>query len=275
MRLAVIPPRCHDRNILDITMNLYTYPTIIIAHRLGVFEFMSKSPRNINDISTELQIKKRPAEAIMATLRALNLVELNAGLFRLTSEAQEFLLKGSPNYFGYFWDMMYENSENFSLKNLESAIRKDTAQVYRERALFDTHAHDTEKARKFTHAMHSLSMGSASVWPTALSLASHRKALDIGGASGAHAIGMAAHWPTSSAPFSIYRRFAPFRPIIYGNMVLIIASAPIAAICGKMITPLRIFISTPIYSTTGRRKKTVFWHKKLCVIIERRKDRYS
>lgn len=116
MRLAVIPPRCHDRNILDITMNLYTYPTIIIAHRLGVFEFMSKSPRNINDISTELQIKKRPAEAIMATLRALNLVELNAGLFRLTSEAQEFLLKGSPNYFGYFWDMMYENSENFSLK---------------------------------------------------------------------------------------------------------------------------------------------------------------
>ncbi|CAH3493517.1 MULTISPECIES: methyltransferase [Serratia] len=195
MRLAVIPPRCHDRNILDITMNLYTYPTIIIAHRLGVFEFMSKSPRNINDISTELQIKKRPAEAIMATLRALNLVELNAGLFRLTSEAQEFLLKGSPNYFGYFWDMMYENSENFSLKNLESAIRKDTAQVYRERALFDTHAHDTEKARKFTHAMHSLSMGSASVWPTALSLASHRKALDIGGASGAHAIGMSAHWP--------------------------------------------------------------------------------
>lgn len=131
----------------------------------------------------------------MATLRALSLLELNAGLFRLMPEAQEFLLKSGQNYFGYFWDMMYENSENFSLKNLESAIRKDRSQVYEEHALFDTHSHNADKARKFTHAMHSLSMGSASVWPTTLSLEQHRKALDIGGASGAHAIGMTAHWP--------------------------------------------------------------------------------
>lgn len=195
MNLLVKPPNCNDQSILDITMNLYAYPAIIIAHRLGIFEFISLSPCSIEDIGTETQLKKRPVEAIMATLRALSLVNYEAGLFSLTAETKEFLLKESPNYFGYFWDMMYENSENFSLKNLEAAIKKNTAQVYEERELFDTHTLNTEKAEKFTHAMHSLSMGSASVWPTALSLAQYSVALDIGGASGAHAISMAANWP--------------------------------------------------------------------------------
>ncbi|MCP1104637.1 hypothetical protein M6G53_04385 [Serratia nevei] len=90
---------------------------------------------------------------------------------------------------------MYENGENFSLKNLEGALRKNTPQVYGEQEVYETHEIDADKADRFTRAMHSLSIGSASLWPTRLSLSTHRVALDIGGASGTHAIGMMSHWP--------------------------------------------------------------------------------
>ena len=83
---------------------------------------------------------------------------------------------------------MIENSEIFSLKNTENAIRKNTSQAYGEQELFETHTLDADRMRRFTHAMHSLSMGSASVWPALLPLGACRAALDIGGASGAHAI---------------------------------------------------------------------------------------
>lgn len=188
-------PNYCDKSIFDITMNLYAYPAIIIAHRLGIFEFIHNQQSTIKEICSAAHIEQRPAEAIMATLRALNLVRMEEGIFHLAPEVEEYLLKYRPNYFGYFWDLMYENSENFSLKQLEKAIRKNTAQAYGEQDLFDTHTLDTDKARKFTHAMHSLSIGSASIWPTRLSLAQYRTALDIGGASGAHAISMVSYWP--------------------------------------------------------------------------------
>lgn len=113
-------------------------------------------------------------------LLALKLVDRDGETFSLTPEAETFLLKNNPHYFGYFWDLMVENSEIFSLKNLESAIRKNTSQVYGEQELFEPHTLDADRMRRFTHAMHSLSMGSASVWPALLPLGACRAALDIG-----------------------------------------------------------------------------------------------
>lgn len=195
MNKSIKSPVCDIKNVYDITMNLYTYPAIIIAHRLGIFEFIALHPKNITDICEGLHLEMRPVEAVMATLCAVHLINFEGGLFSLTAETQEYLLKDSPHYFGYFWDMMYDNSENFSLRNLESAIRKNAAQIYEEQDLFKTHTHDSEKLRKFTQSMHSVSLCSAIFWPSLISLAHYHKAVDIGGGSGAHAIGMVSNWP--------------------------------------------------------------------------------
>ncbi|MEN4194243.1 MULTISPECIES: hypothetical protein [Serratia] len=85
------------------------------------------------------------------------------------------MLKNNPHYFGYFWDLMIENSEIFSLKNLENAIRKNTSPIYDEQELFEAHTLDADRMRRFTHAIPSLSVGSASVWPRC----PPRSALDI------------------------------------------------------------------------------------------------
>ncbi len=195
MQQAILPPQCDNQKILDITMNLYLYPAVLIAHRLGIFEFIAESPCTLTDICFTAHLERRPAEALMMALQSLKLIIADGGKLTLAPETESFLLKKSPHYFGYYWDLLYENSETFSLKNMECAIRKNASQAYGEPEVFATHEFDAEKARQFTRAMHSLSIGSACVWPTRLPLAAHRVALDIGGASGAHTIGLATHWP--------------------------------------------------------------------------------
>ena len=44
MNHSVRPPQCDDKTILDITMNLYLYPAVLIAHRPGIFEFIALHP---------------------------------------------------------------------------------------------------------------------------------------------------------------------------------------------------------------------------------------
>lgn len=38
MQQAILPPQCDNQKILDITMNLYLYPAVLIAHRLGILD---------------------------------------------------------------------------------------------------------------------------------------------------------------------------------------------------------------------------------------------
>ncbi|HGM5387705.1 TPA: hypothetical protein ACKP07_000550 [Serratia marcescens] len=44
MNPSVRPPQCDDKTLLDITMNLYLYPAVLIAHGLGIFEFIAQPP---------------------------------------------------------------------------------------------------------------------------------------------------------------------------------------------------------------------------------------
>jgi len=59
---------------------------------------------------------------------------------------------------------------------------------------FITHEKEAELAKQFTRAMHSASMGPATAWPEKIDLSGHRKLLDVGGGSGAHAIGALWQW---------------------------------------------------------------------------------
>ena len=124
MNHSVRPPQCDDKTILDITMNLYLYPAVLIAHRLGIFEFIALHPRNLTDICTQANVERRPAETLVMALLALKLIDRDGETFSLSRRKRKPFVKNNPHYFGYFWDLMIENSEIFSLKNLENAIRK-------------------------------------------------------------------------------------------------------------------------------------------------------
>ncbi|EPM4908890.1 methyltransferase [Klebsiella oxytoca] len=190
----VQPPKCDIKLIYDVTMSLYVYPAIIIAHRIGLFEFIENNKKSFQEICDNLKLNKRPAEALLATLLAAHLICRKKEAYYLSKESREFLIKQSPNYFGYFWDMMYENRENFSLDMIHYAISNNCAPIYNKKEIFDSHKIDKDKLVKFTQSMHSVSMASASVWPSLIPLGKYKNVLDIGGGSGAHSIGIAAKW---------------------------------------------------------------------------------
>ncbi|CRY56060.1 Hydroxyneurosporene-O-methyltransferase [Yersinia intermedia] len=187
--------QCDDKPLMSIITGLYLYPIAILAHHFGVFEHIAKGNKGLSDVCAFLSIKSRAAKAMMEVIRALDLVKIENNVYKLTMLAEEFLLKKSPNYCGDAWDLIYTTSDNFSLIHLEKVMRETDTPVNQETTLFEESLYNAEKAEAFTHAMHGLSIGAASVWPDKLNLADYHCMLDIGGGSGAHSIGAVTRWP--------------------------------------------------------------------------------
>lgn len=183
------PPRQDDRPLWDVMFAVYGYPALLIAHRLKVFSLLETGPHALEEICNILNIKRRPAEAVLAAATALGFLSLQDKLYALTPLSEDYLLEKSPNYFGFFWDMMIDNSEVFSYENLERAVLTDCPQAYGGGDIYRSHEDQAELARRFTRGMHSISMTLAQAWPNIANLSSSRLMLDIGGGSGAHSIG--------------------------------------------------------------------------------------
>jgi len=183
------PPRQDDRPLWDVMFAVYGYPALLIAHRLKVFSLLETGPHALEDICNILNIKRRPAEAVLAAATALGFLSLQDKVYALTPLSEDYLLEKSPNYFGFFWDMMIDNSEVFSYENLERAVLTDCPQAYGGGDIYRSHEDQAELARRFTRGMHSISMTLAQAWPNIANLSTSRLMLDIGGGSGAHSIG--------------------------------------------------------------------------------------
>ena len=184
-------PRSDDRPLWDVMFAVFGYPALLIAHRLKVFSLLERGGRTLPDICKVLNINRRPAEAMLTTATALGFLSLQDQHYSLTPLAEDYLLEKSPSYFGFFWDMMIDNSQVFSLASLERAVLTDCPQAYGGGDIYKSHEEQAELARRFTRGMHSISMTLAAAWPNVIQLPGIRLMLDIGGGSGAHSIGAA------------------------------------------------------------------------------------
>lgn len=182
-------PSQDDKPLWDVMFAVYGYPALLIAHRLKLFSLLETRPHTLEDICRILNIKRRPAKALLSAATALGFLSLQDRLYALTPLSEDYLLERSPNYFGFFWDMMIDNSEVFSYENLERAVLTDCPQAYGSGDIYRSHDDQAELARRFTRGMHSISMTLAQAWPAIANLSNSRLMLDIGGGSGAHSIG--------------------------------------------------------------------------------------
>ncbi|MCW5618983.1 MAG: methyltransferase [Nitrosomonas sp.] len=188
-------PQVDDRPLWDVIFAIYGYPALLMAHRLRIFSILAEKTCTLSEICNALNLKPRPVEAILTTATALGFLSLHEERYSLTPVTEIYLLESSPNYFGFFWDMMIDNYQVSSIASLEKAILTDTPQVYGGSNLFKTHEEQIELLQRFTAGMHSISITSALVWPTIMDFSRHRIMLDIGGGSGAHSIGAALKLP--------------------------------------------------------------------------------
>ncbi|MBI5666061.1 MAG: methyltransferase [Nitrospirae bacterium] len=194
---GITKPASDDRLLYDIVMGIYGYQAVLLAHSIGLFSLLSERSRSLKDICEGLRIAARPAETMLLASRALGLLNYQDGMYSLTQVAEQYLVEGSPTYFGTFFDMSIAHRV-LTFESLKKAVLTDAPQIYGGDDLYITNEAQSERARAFTRMMHSHSMGPALAWPNAIDLSAHKVMLDIGGGSGAHSIGAALRWPSLS-----------------------------------------------------------------------------
>jgi protein-L-isoaspartate O-methyltransferase len=176
-------PRTDDRPLWDLIAAARGYTAMLIAHDLKLFAFLGERPRALDEICTALQLADHSAEGLLTMLESLSLVHAHDGRYALTPLAADAFLESSPTYFGWYLDREIANAAVFSFESVKAAVVNNSGLSLR------------ADRRLFAHAMHSMSMGAALAWPRAIDLSDSRVMLDVGGGSGAHAIGAALHWP--------------------------------------------------------------------------------
>jgi predicted O-methyltransferase YrrM len=178
----------------DVVFAISAYPAVLVAHELKLYPLLAQRPHTITEICAALGIKLRPAEALVSVSAALGLLDEADGRYCLSAIAEDYLLESSPTYFGGYFDMMIRNYSMYAFENVKAAVLTDAPQLYGGDEAFAAHQHREDRARTYTRAMHGTSMAAALAWPEHVDLSGHRRMLDIGGGSGAHAIGAAQRW---------------------------------------------------------------------------------
>jgi cyclopropane fatty-acyl-phospholipid synthase-like methyltransferase len=198
MRQAVAgkvpPPRADDRLMRDVLFGISGYAAVLVAHDLKLYPLLAKQALTLSETCDALNIAPRAAEALISVSTALGLLEERDGRFSPTPIAEDYLLEGSATYFGDYFDMMIQNYSVYSFESLKRAVLTDRPQFYGGEEVFTSHQQRADRVRAYTCAMHGTSMAAALAWPKKVDLSGHRLMLDIGGGSGAHAIGAVQQW---------------------------------------------------------------------------------
>jgi hypothetical protein len=188
---AVRRPRSDGSAVFDAILAPTGYFALPIAHQRGLFRLLEGKRLTLGAICEALELKPRPANALLAAAASLGLLELSDDRYALTPLAEDYLLESSPTYMGFFLDLSLVGDH--SISSFDRAVGSDSSQrPDQDFASFEEHA---EQARGFTRGMHSVSVASALVWPQLVDLAGDRLLLDVGGGSGAHSIGACLRWP--------------------------------------------------------------------------------
>ncbi|WP_373525987.1 methyltransferase [Nostoc sp.] len=183
---------------------------LLVAYDLKLFPLLSEKARVLEEICDELKIYPRPAEAILAVLVSIGLVELENKFYSLTPIAKNYLIESSPTYFGALLEMMIfrDRQHISSFDNFKKSLFSNNLPgnpLYKslgknhELIRTITFGTNVKLIRGVISSMNGPSMAAALVWPELIDLSEYKLLLDIGGGSGAHSIGATSKYPNLRA----------------------------------------------------------------------------
>jgi O-methyltransferase domain/Dimerisation domain len=198
-RLNTIPyeqlkPSTDDKAVRDLQFALYANPAVLVAYELGLFRHLASGPMTAAEVSAALKVSARAAEALLAVCSAWGFTEKNRDSYTLSAVGGDYLAPSGAAYVGPSFDRIIENSMNFSYTSIKEAVVTSEPQGAWGRDIFD-YSSQVVPARRVTETMHTRSLAPSFAWPNHIDLSSHRVLLDIGGGSGAHAMGAVTRWP--------------------------------------------------------------------------------
>jgi ubiquinone/menaquinone biosynthesis C-methylase UbiE len=192
-------PEVESKPLWNIVCGMVAFPAVVVAYDLKVFELLKDKSLEIEEISNQLNLEKRPAEAMLAVNVSLGLLDFKNKKYTLTMLSKNYLIESSPINLCGVMSILSTTPHASSIDSLKEAIISDRAQIYDGEDVFKSHEEEFEKAKSFTRAMHSISMAPAFYWPDLVDLSENKYFLDIAGGSGAHSIGVLNRWKNLNA----------------------------------------------------------------------------
>jgi ubiquinone/menaquinone biosynthesis C-methylase UbiE len=169
--------------IMKIMWGKWSSRALHTAVDLEIFTKISEGANTIEKVSNELNIEKRPAEILLNACTALNLLTKEGEEYKNTQEAEKFLVKGKPSYYGDMVLMLGSGFENW--ENLKQVILTNSPSSEKGLA---KRMEDPKQAEIFTKAMHNNAVGPAMLLSKKFDFSRFKKLLDLGGGSGAFSI---------------------------------------------------------------------------------------
>ena len=154
---------------------------MLAGMRLDLFTQLKNGPMTVEQIACAIGVRPDKLKPLLYALAAARLLIVERDLFSNTSEADHFLVKGSPSYRGGKHELILDNWRA-GLSTAES-IRMGSAQAIR-----DFSSASKETLEKFYRSNHAQALRRGRELLAKYDLSSHRTLLDVGGGSGGLAI---------------------------------------------------------------------------------------
>lgn len=187
------PPLGDDRTLWDAWLAQYRMPALVVADELGLFARLEAGPISVADLAIGLSLPERGIEALAGVLAGMGIFARHAGKVGLTPTAREFLLPGSPYYWGGLLDI---GRDGPAIDNLREAVLRDR-RADGDRVTEEWEAGDLslDRAREITRLMHAHSFPAARGMARWGDFSGVRRVLDVGGGSGCFCLALAARHP--------------------------------------------------------------------------------
>ncbi len=182
--------------LMEIATGFMRSKTLFAAVELELFTRISGTGADVADLGRLLSLDPRPAEMLLTACAALGLLVKRGARFYNSPLAEEYLVKGKPQYFGGR-AMSLDRATYPAWRRLTEALKTNRAQEAPDQSTWtDALAANPERQRMFIESMHSRAVPEAPAIANAVDFSKFNQLLDVGGGSGAYCIELARRFPS-------------------------------------------------------------------------------
>lgn len=176
-----------DENLLQITGQIVTGQTVLVAYSIGLFTELLSTPLSICELSNALNLNKRAVQALVSCACSMHLIEFESGAYQLTALGRSFFDKESPTYYGGALDLLIQHNEIMNYSTIKDAILSNAPQADGGKDIFagEDSLGGTED---FVRELHQKASAPALHWVKQIDLSVYKSFVDIAGGSGMHTI---------------------------------------------------------------------------------------
>ncbi|WP_242578915.1 methyltransferase [Streptomyces sp. MST-110588] len=176
------------RRLMEIVTGMWGAKALAEATRLDLFSQLSAAPGSTaTEVAARNGLAVRPAEQLLTACAGLGLLRRQGPGYANTPEAETYLVRGRPDYFG---DAVLSLDHRYAgWMRLGEALRSNAPTNFDAQAsesMFDPE--DTELQQHFWKSMYALSATSARALAAAYDFGPVRRLLDVGGGGAAYDI---------------------------------------------------------------------------------------